>query len=120
MKLKKTPIASAVAVALMSIVTPVHAQQSATGAVDTLKSQTQPDATTAQAAKDKAKSATKDGEASAEAKVAQGKPQVLAQAPPPPASTPPSVCPRETITVRGFRFSVERTLETKRNADSVV
>src|SRR5207253_1062107 len=85
------PIASAVAVALMSVVTPVHAQQSATGSVDTPKSQTQPDATAAQAAKDKAKDATKpsaakDAEASADAKTAQGEPQVLAQ-----ATTPPPV-----------------------------
>ncbi|TMH97403.1 MAG: hypothetical protein E6H46_15025, partial [Betaproteobacteria bacterium] len=94
----------------MSVVTPVHAQQSATGSVDTPKSQTQPDATAAQAAKDKAKdatkpSATKDAEASADAKTAQGDPALL---------------PRETITVTGFRFSLERSLETKRNADSVV
>ncbi len=126
MKIRKTPIASAVAVALMSVVTPVHAQQSATGSVDTPKSQTQPDATAAQAAKDKAKDATKpsaakDAEASADAKTAQGEPQVLAQATtPPPATTPPALLPRETITVTGFRFSLERSLETKRNADSVV
>ena len=109
MKLRKTPIASAVAVALMSVVTPVHAQQSATGSVDTPKSQTQPDATAAQAAKDKAKDATKpsaakDAEASPDAKTAQGEPQVLAQATPPPATTPPTPLPRETITVTGFLF----------------
>jgi len=114
MKLKKTPIASAVAVALMSVVTPVHAQQSASA--DTPKSQTQPDTTSEQAAKDKAKGATKPSDA----KSAQGEPQVLAQATPPPATTPPTPLPRETITVTGFRFSVERSLETKRNADSVV
>src|SRR5437879_8057444 len=71
MKLRKTPIASAVAVALMSVVTPVHAQQSATGPVDTPNTQTQPDATAAQAAKDKdatKPSAAKDAEASADAK----------------------------------------------------
>src|SRR5437773_6958763 len=125
MKLRKTPIASAVAVALMSIVTPAQAQ-SANSSVDTPKSQTQPDAATAQAAKDKAKgatkpSATKDAEASADAKTAAGEPQVLAQATtPPPATTPPTVLPRETIRVTGFRYSVERSLETKRNADSVV
>src|SRR5436190_12931102 len=122
MKLRKTPIASAVAVALMSIVTPAQAQQSANSSVDTPKSQTQPDAATAQAAKDKAKgatkpSATKDAEASADAKTAPGEPQVLAQATtPPPPTTPPTVLPRETIRVTGFRYSVERSLETKRNA----
>jgi iron complex outermembrane recepter protein len=114
MKLKKTPIASAVAVALMSVVTPVHAQQSATA--DTPRSQTQPDTTSEQAAKDKAKGATKPSDA----KAAQGEPQVLAQATTPPATTPPTPLPRETITVTGFRYSVERSLETKRNADSVV
>ena len=125
MKLRKTPIASAVAVALMSIVTPAQAQQAATSSVDTPKSQAQPDATAAQAAKDKAKGATKpsaakDAEASADPKNAQGEPQVLAQATTPPATTPPTPLPRETITVTGFRYSVERSLETKRNADSVV
>ncbi len=115
MKLKKTPIASAVAVALMSIVTPAHAQQSAT--VDAPKSLAQPDTTAEQAAKDKSKGAAKPSDA----KAAPGEPQVLAQATtPPPATTPPTPLPRETITVTGFRYSVERSLETKRNADSVV
>jgi hypothetical protein len=108
MKLKKTPIASAVAVSLMSVVTPVQAQQPATGFVDTPKSSQAPDAMAAQAAKDKAKSATKPSATkdatSADAKVAQGEPQVLAQATP----APPTPLPRETITVTGFRFSLER------------
>jgi len=125
MKLKKTPIASAVAVALMSVVTPVPAEQPSNNSADTPKSQAQPDATTAQTAKDKARSATKpsatkDAEASADAKTAQGEPQVLAQATPPAATTPPTPVPRETITVIGIRSSLERSLEVKRNSDSVV
>jgi iron complex outermembrane receptor protein len=129
MKFKKTPIASAIAVALMSVVTPVHAQESGNSPADTPRSQAQPDATAAQVAKDKAKraakaSATKDAEASADAKTAQGEPQaniLLAQVSPPPgAPTPPGILPRETITVTGFRFSVERSLEAKRNADAIV
>src|SRR5205823_4700642 len=35
-------------------------------------------------------------------------------------TTPPTLLPRETITVTGFRFSLERSIEAKRNADSVV
>jgi iron complex outermembrane receptor protein len=128
MKLRKTPIASAVAVALMSVVTPVHGQQPSNSSADTPNSQARPDATAAQAAKDKAKRAAKastpkDADAS-EATTAQGEPEaniLLAQAPPPqPAPTPPGILPRETITVTGFRYSVERSLEAKRNADAIV
>src|SRR2546426_1652269 len=125
MKLKKTPIASAVAIALMSVVPPAHAKQWAASSIDAPRSQAHPEARAAQAAKDKAKSATKpsatkDAEASADAKDTQGEPQVLAQATPPPAATPPTLLPRETITVTGFRYSLERSIEAKRNADAVV
>ncbi|TMH62948.1 MAG: hypothetical protein E6H55_07010, partial [Betaproteobacteria bacterium] len=107
----------------MSVVTPTPAQQSTGSSADT--SQAQPEAPAAQATKDKAKSAkkpaaTKDADGSADARAAQGKPQVLAQATPPPSTTPPTVLPRETITVTGFRYSLERSIEAKRNADSVV
>ena len=44
MKLRKTPIASAVALILMSAVVPVQAQQSDTKSADAPKTQAQPDA----------------------------------------------------------------------------
>jgi iron complex outermembrane receptor protein len=129
MKLKKTPIASAVALALMSVVTPMQAQQSDTKSVDAPKSDAQPGATAAQAAKDKAKAAAEKLKASgakdAGAKTAQEEPQanvILAQAPTPPAATTPpgTPAPVQSLTVTGYRFSLERSLEAKRNADSVV
>jgi iron complex outermembrane recepter protein len=134
MKLKKTPIASAVALALMSVVTPMHAQQSDTKSVDAPKSDAQPGATAAQAAKDKAKAdkakaaAAKlkaSGAKDSDAKTAQEEPQanlILAQAPTPPAAAiPPGTAgPVQSLTVTGYRFSLERSLEAKRNADSVV
>ena len=58
MKLRKTPIASAIALILMSAVVPVQAQQSDTKSADAPKTQAQPDAATL-AAKDKAKGTTK-------------------------------------------------------------
>jgi len=65
MKLKKTPIASAVALALMSVVTPLHAQPSDTKSVGAPNSESQPDGSAAQTAKDKAKAATAKAKASA-------------------------------------------------------
>src|SRR5438105_8654366 len=134
MKLKKTPIASAVALALMSVVTPMHAQQSDAKSVDAPKSDAQPGVTAAQAAKDKAKAdkakaaAAKlkaSGAKDADAKTAQEEPQanlILAQAPTAPAVTTPSgtPVPVESFTVTGYRFSLERSLEAKRNANAVV
>ena len=46
MKLRKTPIASAIALILMSAVVPVQAQQSDTKSADAPKTQAQPDAAT--------------------------------------------------------------------------
>src|SRR5438094_349199 len=98
MKLKKTPIASAVALALMSVVTPMHAEQSDTKSAGVSKSESQPDASAAQTAKDKAKAAKAKSkaaaakDASAEAKTEQGEPQttqtniILAQAPTAPGT----------------------------------
>jgi iron complex outermembrane receptor protein len=133
MKLKKTPIASAVALALMSFVTPVHAQQSDTTSADAPKSEAQ-GATAAQAAKDKAKADKAKADAAklkaAGAKDADAKTKqeeapaniILAQAPTPPATTTPPATPVpvQGLTVTGYRFSLERSLEAKRNADSVV
>ena len=48
MKLRKTPIASAVALALMSVVAPLEAQQQDTKSIDAPKSDAQPAATAAQ------------------------------------------------------------------------
>ncbi len=129
MKLRKTPIASAIALILMSAVAPVQAQQSDTKSADAPKTQAQPDAAATQAAKEKAKStakpsALKDAEVSADAKAAQGEAQgstILAQATPPPATpTPGAPVQLEKVTVTGIRASLERSLEAKRNADSVV
>ncbi len=135
MKLKKTPIASAVALALMSVVTPMHAQQSDSKSVSVPNSESQPDGSAAQTAKDKADKAkaakakskavaAKDAAAPADTKAVteESQPKILlAQVSPPPATTPSGApVPRETVTVTGYRFSLERSLEAKRNADSVV
>src|SRR5947207_2217267 len=77
MKLKKKPIASAVALALMSAVTPMHAQESDTKSTAVSTSESQPDASAAQAAKDKAKAAKA---AKAKAKAAAAKDAVTAGA----------------------------------------
>jgi iron complex outermembrane recepter protein len=134
MKLRKTPIASAVALALISAASTVHAQENARTS----------DGQNAQAKQDPAATATEKARAAAakpaaranDARTGQtpspaaadgaGKPPanvVVAQAspPPPPAATPPGQpVPLESMTVTGIRASVERSLETKRNADSIV
>ena len=97
MKLRKTPIASAVALALMSTVIPVRAQQAA---VQT-----------------PVPSSQQAGEISPA--VSPPSDVKLAQATP-PATTPPPVVPGMSVTVTGIRFSLEKSLETKRNADSVI
>jgi iron complex outermembrane receptor protein len=134
MKLKKTPIASAVALALMSVVTPLNAQQLDTKSAGASNSESQSDTSAAQTAEDKAKAAKakckaiaskegKDAKATVDCNTAaeQAQPILLAQASPAPPATPAGApVPRETVNVTGYRFSLERSLEAKRNADSVV
>ena len=128
MKLEKKPIASAVALALLSAVYPVYAQQSGTPVAGDRKIKQAPDATPGKTTKDKASDQAKPSPGTGEAATENGKPDgsrdniILAQAaPPPPASTPPGQpIPLESITVTGIRQSLERSLETKRNADAVV
>jgi iron complex outermembrane receptor protein len=97
MKLRKTPIASAVALALMSTVIPVRAQQAA--------------------AQTPVPSSQQAGEASPAA--SQASDVKLAQVTP-PATTPPTPVPGMSVTVTGIRYSLEKSLETKRNSDSVI
>ncbi len=94
MKFRKTPIASAVALALMSAVIPVQAQQAA--------------------AQTPVPSSQQAGEVSP-----TSPPTEVAQATP-PATTPPPVVPGMSVTVTGIRCSLEKSLETKRNSDSVI
>jgi iron complex outermembrane receptor protein len=97
MKLRKTPIASAVALALMSTVIPVRAQQASA----------QTPVTSSQQA----------GEASPA--VSQPADLKVAQATTPPVTTPPTTSPGITVNVTGIRYSLEKSLETKRNSDAV-
>jgi iron complex outermembrane receptor protein len=97
MKLRKTPIASAVALALMSTVIPVRAQQAA--------------------AQTPVPSSQQAGEASPAA--SQASDVKLAQVTP-PATTPPTPVPGMSVTVTGIRYSLEKSLETNRNSDSVI
>jgi iron complex outermembrane recepter protein len=101
MKLRKTPIASAVALALMSTVIPVRAQQAA--------------------AQTPVPSSQQAGEVSPA--VSQPSDLKIAQATPPvttPPSTTPAPVPVMSVTVTGIRYSLEKSLETKRNSDSVI
>jgi iron complex outermembrane receptor protein len=131
MKFKRTPIASAVAVALISAACPVYGEQVADPLIDVQNSQARDAAVkkakaTASAkqkeaqAKQKAKS-TEPTTASAEA---EQSPIILAQAATPapaPVATPPAQpIPLDSISVVGIRQSLERSLQVKRNADSVV
>ena len=111
MKLRQTPIASAVALALMSAVYAAHAQDAAGRPDDAQKSQ---------ASDEKAGKGTKDKkEQAAGAKTTEAPaPIVVAQATPP--ATPGQVQQIPGIQVLGIRESLGRSLETKRNADSVV
>lgn len=95
MKLRKTPIASAVALALMSTVIPVRAQQAAAPVP----------------------SSQQAGEVSPAA--SQASDLKLAQVTP-PATTTPTPVPGMSVTVTGIRYSLEKSLETKRNSDSVI
>ncbi len=118
MKLRKTPIASAVALVLMSAVYPVQAQEAAASRPeDAQKSQARDDAS-GKSSKDKAKpkpSDAKSSEAQSPVILAQGgaAPQVTAPATPQVQQLP-------GIQVLGIRESLGRSLETKRNADSVI
>ena len=133
MNLRKTPIASAVALALMSAVYPAHAQQTDTS-VTTEKA---PASETGQSQKSTAKSAKKETGATGASATQAGnaKPQsteapsqaggrmVVAQATPAPAPISPPPQNAESlgsVNVTGIRQSVERSLETKRNSDNVV
>jgi iron complex outermembrane recepter protein len=127
MKLRKSPIASAIALALVSASVPVYAQQ--TGDAQNAQAQRVPAGSkTAQDAANSAPSkATDTTAAPPPAKDAGTRPSqslanvLLAQAAPtPPVNPAPAPVPLESLTVTGIRASVERSLETKRNADSVV
>src|SRR5690242_15769249 len=108
MKLRKTPIASAVTLALISMM--VHAQQS-----DTQPASPAPQT---EAPKPKNEAAKPAPSPAAPVVVAQTptQPVVVAQAPPPATGTTPDV----SVTVTGIRYSVEKSLQTKRNSDTVV
>ncbi|HET8875264.1 MAG TPA: TonB-dependent receptor, partial [Casimicrobiaceae bacterium] len=124
MKLRKTPIASAVALAWMSAVCSVHAQQTDAQAVDAQKVKPG-DATAKTPTQDKAKDAkapdARDAAApAAPAKRAQETTIVAQAATPAPPAAPGAAVPLESINVIGIRQSLERSLEVKRNADSIV
>jgi len=108
MKLRKTPIASAVTLALISMM--VHAQQS-----DTQPASPAPQT---EAPKPKNEAAKPAPSPAAPVVVAQTptQPVVVAQAPPPATGTTPDV----SVTVTGIRYSVEKSLQTKRNSDTFV
>ena len=127
MKLRKSPIASAIALALVSASAPVYAQQ--TGDAQDAQAQRVPAGSkTAQDAANSAPSKATDGAAAqpplkdAGTRPSQSLANVLlAQAAPtPPVNPAPAPVPLESLTVTGIRASVERSLETKRNADSVI
>jgi iron complex outermembrane receptor protein len=146
MKLRKTPIASAVALALMGVVYPVHAQEQAATAATPSAPSTQ----TGKPAKTKAKPNAKsdapavtspDGAATTQRSDTVGIGSggsiatstaailfpdriLLAQATPAPGPTPtptpaPGATPTLSVEVTGLRNSLQRSLETKRNADGV-
>jgi iron complex outermembrane receptor protein len=120
MKLKRTPIASAVALGLISAASPVYGEQAADTPVGAQNSQAR-DATPKKTqdsvnTKKKAKSTNPQSTAAD----AEDSPIILAQATTPaPAATPQPV-PLESISVVGIRQSLERSLQVKRNSDSVV
>ncbi|MEO8566373.1 MAG: hypothetical protein ABI541_08300, partial [Betaproteobacteria bacterium] len=87
MKLRKTPIASAVALALMSTVIPVRAQQAA--------------------AQTPVPSSQQAGEVSPAA--SQASDVKLAQVTP-PTTTPSASVPGMSVTVTGIRYSLEKSL----------
>jgi iron complex outermembrane receptor protein len=133
MKLKRKPLASAVAVALFSAVCPAYAQEIVGPPIDTQKSEASdpkgkkaPNKTTAKKAQDKATAKQKSQSAdTAKAPDAEQSPIILAQAPAPspaPQAVPPPQPPAAlgSIDVVGIRQSLERSLETKRNADQFV
>jgi iron complex outermembrane receptor protein len=124
MKLKRTPIASAVALALISAASPVYGEQAADTPVGAQNSQAR-DATAkktqdAASTKKKAKSTNPKSTAAD----AEDSPIILAQAATPapapaPAATPQPI-PLDSISVVGIRQSLERSLQVKRNSDSVI
>jgi len=133
MKLKRKPIASAVALALMSAVCAAQAQQTDNRGVDAQKpAAPSTSEQTGNPSKDKNKPAAKP-EAKAAADAAAQAPQqdniVVAQATPATPATPTAPVtppapgtpvPLEAVNVTGYRQSLERSLEAKRNADTVV
>ena len=108
MKLRKTPIASAVTLALISMM--VHAQQS-----DIKPASPAPQTEAPKPTNEAAKPAPAPA---APVVVAQnsGQPVVVAQGSPPPTGTSPDV----SVNVTGIRYSVEKSLATKRNSDTFV
>jgi iron complex outermembrane recepter protein len=116
MKLKKTPLATAIAIALMSAAAPVRAQ------AETQPVPKQGDAPTAQAQPAKPAS-TKAAPTPATPATVQATPAttsppiVLAQATP-AAPKPPT--PDATVEVTGIRYSVEKSLEAKRSSDNFI
>src|SRR5438874_1418130 len=135
MKLKRKPLASAVAVALFSAVCPAYAQDVVGPPIDTQNSQASdpkakkaPHKATAKKAQDKATAKQKSQSAdTAKAPDAEQTPIILAQATAPaPSPAPQAVPPPQppaalgSIDVVGIRQSLERSLETKRNADQFV
>src|SRR6185312_14937338 len=136
MKLRKKPIASAVALALMGMVPGVQAQEANHPGSDAQNASQSPAPQNAQAADKKteksdaakkpsssdAKSAHGGGTASATnvnaERDAASSPIVVAQAtpaPPPPAAAPGTPVPLDSVNVTGIRQSLERSLEVKRN-----
>jgi iron complex outermembrane receptor protein len=122
MKLRKTPVASAVALALMSVVYPAQAQDAASRPEEVSKAQARDDAQ-GKASNDKAKKQASDAKTS-EAKPADAQsPIILAQGgtvPQVTAPATPQVQALPGVQVIGIRESLARSLETKRNADSVI
>lgn len=105
MTLKRTPLATAVALAVISVAAPVHAQtQKPPGsAEDPSKAQAQ---------------ATKPGQPTGAASPTPAQPPiVLAQATP---AAPNQPVADQTITVTGIRYSVEKSLEAKRDSNNFV
>src|SRR5215813_233385 len=119
MKLRKTPVASAVALALMSVVYPAQAQDATSRPEDISQTQARDDAQS-KASNDKAKKQTSDAKAP-DAKPAEAQsPIIVAQAPAPATPQAPDVQKLPSVQVLGIRESLARSLETKRNADSVI
>jgi iron complex outermembrane recepter protein len=116
MNIKKTPIATAVALVWMSTACPAYAQQAGVPPADAPKVKGEQKAT---AATDKTKGAQAAKPADGTATAAQ-EPIIVAQAAAPQTPPPQAPVTLETVNVTGIRQSLERSLEVKRNADAIV